>query len=135
VWAETLAPKSSDIEVLLRYGKGNDWLTDQPAAIRRRVGKGTITYLGAVVDQPLMQTLAKQWTATARVDSPVIAVPDRVSVGRRVAADREVFILTNFSAGPQEIALPTAMTDVLHGGEITKLNLPRYGVAVLVRKR
>ncbi len=150
VWAETLAPLSavqrsafspqpsasaSEAEVLLRYGAGNDWLTDQPAAIRRRVGKGTITYLGAVVDQPLMHTLAKQWIAFAKVDSPVIPVPDRVSVGRRVAADREVFILTNFSAGPQQIALPGPMTDVLNGGKITQVSLPRYGVAVLRRSR
>lgn len=148
VWAETLAPLSADrlstfnsqpstsgqIEVLLRYGKGNDWLTDQPAAIRRGVGKGTIAYLGAVVDQPLMTALAKQWTTTAHVDSSVIAVPDRVSVGRRVAADREVFILTNFSAVSQEIALPAPMMDVLNGGEVEKVSLPRYGVAVLTRR-
>lgn len=148
VWAETLAPltaaqhsafnsqlsaSAGEIEIPLRYGPGNDWLTGQPAALRRHVGKGTITYLGAVVDQPLMQTLAKQWVALAKIDSPTIAVPDRVSVGRRVAADREVFILTNFSTGPQDIALPAPMTDVLHGGEVTKLNLPRYGVAVLRR--
>jgi beta-galactosidase len=102
---------------------GNAWLTDQPAAIRRRVGKGTITCLGAAVDQPLTQTLAKQWTALAKIDSPVIAVPDR-----------EVFILTNFSAGPQEIAPPATMTDVLNGGEVTEIALPRYGVAVLLRR-
>ncbi|MBI5425214.1 MAG: beta-galactosidase [Opitutae bacterium] len=149
VWAETLAPltaaqlsafspqrsaSAGEIEVPLRYGPGNDWLAGQPAALRRPVGKGTITYLGAVVDQPLMQALAKQWTALAKVDAPVIGVPERVSVGRRVAADREVYILTNFSAGPQDIALPAPMTDVLNGGEVTKLNLPRYGVAVLCRR-
>jgi beta-galactosidase len=99
------------------------------------VGKGTITYFGAVVDQPFMQTLAKQWIALAKVDSPVIPVPDRVSVGRRVAADREVFVLTNFSAGAQQIALPGPMTDVLNGGEVTQVLLPRYGVAVLSRGR
>lgn len=133
VWAETLAPRATDVEVLLRYGAGNDWLTDQPAALRRRVGRGSITYLGAVVDQPLMNRLAQAWTTMAQVDSPVIPAPERVSVGRRVGAGREVYVITNFSAGAQEIALPAAMQDVLNGGETAQVRLPRYGVAVLTR--
>jgi beta-galactosidase len=134
IWAETLAPKSTDVEVLLRYGAGNDWLTDQPAAIRRHVGQGSITYLGALVDASLMKQLAKQWTAMARVDSPAIAVSDRVSVGRRVGQGREVYVMTNFSASAQDIALPESMSDVLNGGETAKVHLPRYGVAVLTRR-
>lgn len=133
VWAEYFDRLAPDTEVLMRYGPGNDWLTDQPAAISRRVGQGTITYLGAVLDPALMTAAAKQWTKEAGVTSPVLPAPAGVKVSRRVGAGREVYVLTNFSAGPQEIALPAPMTDVLGGGEISTVKLPRYGVAVLAR--
>lgn len=133
VWAERLDQLAPDVEVLLRYGPGNAWLETEPAAIRRRVGKGTITYLGAVLDSALMASVARQIVASANVTSPVLSVPAGVSVGRRVGADREVFVLENFSAGPQQVALPEAMSDVLNGGETSRVRLPRYGVAVLMR--
>jgi beta-galactosidase len=62
-----------------------------------------------------------------------IQAPAGVKVSRRVGAAREVFVITNFSKGAQEIVLPGAMTDVLGGGEVTVVKLPRYGVAVLSR--
>ncbi len=55
LWAEQLSASAPDAEVLLRYGKSNGWLDDQPAMITRRVGKGRITYLGAVLDPDLMR--------------------------------------------------------------------------------
>lgn len=134
IWAEPLDRLAPDTEVTLRFGKGNDWLTDQPAAIRRKLGKGTITYLGAVLDTPLMAKVAKRWVKDAGITSPVIAAPDRVKVSRRVGSGREVYVITNFSSGPQEIPLPAAMSDVLNGGEVKSAKLPKYGVAVLSRK-
>ena len=133
VWAETLSAKEADTQVLMHYGAGNDWLENQPAAIRRPLGKGTLTYLGAVLDAGLMAGMVRQCTAEAGVAVPAISVPDGVSLGRRVGAGREVYILTNFSAGPQTVSLPVKMSDVLAGGEATEVRLPRYGVAVLVR--
>lgn len=133
LWAERLDHLAPDVKVRMRYGAGNDWLTDQPAAIERKVGKGTITYLGAVLDPALMASTAQQWIKEAGVDSPVIPAPDRVSVCRRVGAGREVYVITNFSAGAQDIALPGPMTDVLNGGETSRLHLPRYGVSILTR--
>ncbi len=43
LWAEQLTASASDAEVLLRYGKANGWLDDQPAMISRRIGQGRIT--------------------------------------------------------------------------------------------
>lgn len=133
VWAERLDRLAPDAEVMLRFGAGNDWLTGEPAAVRRRLEKGTITYLGSVLDSALMASATKQWIKDAGVTSPVIKVPEGVSVSRRVGAGREVYLITNFSGGPQEITLPAAMSDVLDGGEVTSVNLPRYGVAILSR--
>lgn len=133
VWAEYLDRLAPDAEVELRYGAGNDWLNGQPAAIRRPLGKGTITYLGAVLDRALMAVVARHWVAVAGVTSPVLPAPAGVSVCRRVGGGREVYVLTNFSSGPQVIDLPGPMSDVLAGGEVTRAALPRYGVAVLSR--
>lgn len=133
VWAEYFSRLAPDTEVLLRYGAGNGWLTGEPAAVRRRLGRGTITCLGAVLEPALMTQVAAQWVREAGVTSPVIAAPAGVKVSRRVGAGREVYVITNFSAGAQEIALPDPMTDVLNGGEVSAAKLPRYGVAVLTR--
>ena len=137
VWAERLDRLAPDVEVVLRFGAGNDWLSGAPAAIRRKLGRGTIGFLGSVVDTALMDELARRWVAEAGVATDtVIAAPAGVKVSRRVGAGREVYVITNFSKGAQEIALPGAMTDVLAdggGAEVTSVKLPRYGVAVLSR--
>ena len=94
----------------MKFGAGNDWLTGAPAAIRRKLGKGTITYLGSVLDSKLMDRVARSWIADAGISSPAIAAPAGVKVSRRVGSGREVYVVTNFSKEPQEIALPKAMT-------------------------
>lgn len=135
VWAEYFDSLAPDTEVVLRYGDGNAWLAGQPAAVSRRLGKGTITYLGAVVDPALLTTLARQWIATAGVaTSQALPAAPGVSVCRRVGEGREVYVLTNFAQEAQEVTLPAPMTDVLAGGETSQLRLPRYGVAVVSRK-
>jgi beta-galactosidase len=134
IWAEIFSQLAPNTEVLLRYGAGNAWLEGQPAIVRRSHGKGTITYVGAVLDSVLTANLAQRWVREAGVDSPTIVAPERVSVSRRVGEGREVYVITNFSNGAQRLVLPTQMTDVLRGGEVTQLDLPRYGVAVLTRK-
>jgi len=133
VWAEFFDRLAPDTEVVLRYGAGNSWLEKQPAAITRRVGAGTITYLGAVLDSTLMSAVARQWIAKAGVTLSLFSVPAGVSVCRRVGAGREVYLLTNFSAGAQEIALPNPMNDVLNGGEVSLVKLARFDVSVLSR--
>src|SRR5206468_1144242 len=42
-WAEQIGVKSPETKVLARYGKSNGWLDGQPAAVTRKVGKGSIT--------------------------------------------------------------------------------------------
>jgi beta-galactosidase len=133
VWAERLDHLAPDVEVVLKFGAGNDWLTGAPAAVRRQLGKGTITYLGSVLDPTLMDRVARSWLAAAGVTSSAITAPAGVAISRRVGGGREVYVVTNFSKEPQEIALPAAMTDVLNGGEKSRLQLPRYGVAVVTR--
>jgi beta-galactosidase len=135
IWAEQLAPAAPDTGVVMRYGAANGWLDGQPAVITRPVGRGTITYVGAVLDAGLMHAAASALVAAAGVDSPTLPVPAGVEVCRRVAPDHDVFVLLNFSPQTAGITLPQVMRDVLHGGQTRQVELPPYGVAVLTRPR
>ena len=57
MWAEQLSTKDPSTKILLRYGASNGWLDNQPAMITRSVGKGTITYIGAWLDDALLQSV------------------------------------------------------------------------------
>jgi beta-galactosidase len=135
-WAELLSVKDTSTKVLMRYGKSNGWLDDQPAAITRKVGKGSITYIGAWLD-PASMARAVEWMANASGVRPKLdaAVPEGVDVYPREGDHGTVYILVNFAKTPQILSLPTAMQDVLEGGSVRSVNLPVYGVAVLSATR
>jgi beta-galactosidase len=130
-WAEQLSASSPDTKVLMTYGKSNGWLDGQPAAISRKVGKGSITYIGAWLDEPGMKNAAKWMTAMSGVTAKFGPVPAGVDVYPREGDHGKVFILVNFAKSPQKIMLTAAMTDVLKGGTVHSVDLPIYGVAVL----
>jgi len=131
VWAEQLGVTASDAQVLMRYGKSNGWLDDQPAAVTRKVGKGSITYIGASLDKATMRRAA-EWMLSQAGLSPVLpGIPEGVDVALRSDSGKRILILTNFTAGSQTVPLPAAMDDVLASGIVSKVTLPQYGVAVL----
>jgi beta-galactosidase len=162
IWAEQLKTMAPDVQVLLRYGASNGWLDGQPAIITHRFGKGRITYVGAVLDSNLMAALADWLMKTSGVTPAFGPVPDGVEASRRVGPDSTVFVLVNFSPEKQIIALPHAMKPILvppvqpdppqgtsanvapgaasdsqaataeASGEVTEVELPRYGVSILL---
>jgi beta-galactosidase len=133
IWAEHLSATTPDTEIVLRYGAGNGWLEGQPAAIQRKLGKGTISYLGAILDLPLMRSAATMLIGAAQVDPAPIAAPDTVEVCRRVGAGRDVFVLINHAKMTTNVRLPGPMMDVLTGAEVRNVELPPREVAILVR--
>jgi beta-galactosidase len=131
IWAERLGVQSPETQVLMRYGKSNGWLDGQPAAVTRKVGSGSITYIGAELDGPTMQAAAK-WMLTQSGVQPVMPdLPESVDLSIRSGEGKRILILTNYGAEPQTIALPEAMEDLLQGGKVSSVTLPQYGVAVL----
>jgi beta-galactosidase len=131
IWAEQLKSSSADGEVLLKYGKSNGWLDDQPAVITHPYGKGYITYIGAVLDDTLM-TAAAKWMVTQASVSPVFGpVPDGVDVSRRIGGGREVFILINYAQEHREVTLPRPMKALLGNRQVENVDLPPYGVEIL----
>jgi beta-galactosidase len=130
IWAEQLKSQAPGDEVLLKYGKSNGWLDNQPAVITRVYGKGRITYVGAVLDDKLM-TAAAEWMTQKSGVTPVFGpVPDGVEVSRRVGPGKQVFVLINYSQENRRVHLPRSMKLVLDGKQGDAVDLPPYGVAV-----
>jgi beta-galactosidase len=135
IWAEQLAAKSADTQVLMKYGKGNGWLDGQPAAVTRKVGKGSITYIGATLDAQTMANAAKWMLSASGVTAIMPDLPSDVDLSIRAGDGKQVWIFTNYSTQSHTISLPHSMKDVLQGGTVTKITLTQYGVAVLEGSR
>ena len=132
LFAERLQVMHPDVKVLMRYGKSNGWLDGSPAAITRDVGHGSISYVGIWMDDAGLRNEAQWFLKAADVQPDLPMVPEGVEVEQRVAPGKQVLLFQNFSAEPQSIALPHAMTDVLTGKTVDSAVLPVYGVAVLL---
>ena len=140
-WAELLSTSSPDTKVLMRYGKTPlGWLDDQPAAITRKVGNGSITYIGADLEGDTLTNAAKWMVADAGLHPEFGTLPPGVDLYIRKDAAHEVWILINFGAAdapPQTVQLPSAFEDVLSSdGSKTStrsVTLNRFDVVVLQR--
>lgn len=135
-WAEQLETTAADATVTLRYGAGNGWLEGKPAAVTRRVGRGSITYVGANLDAALMRTIASRLVAESGIAPVLPGLPAEIDVGIRQGGGKRVVILTNYAADARTVALPAPMHDVLgvSSGLVSHVTLPRYGVAVLEQR-
>lgn len=135
VWAEQLKGNASDAEVLLKYGKSNGWLDDQAAAIAHPYGKGRITYIGAVLDDKLMAAAA-EWMIQESGVKPVLgAVPDGVEVSCRAGGGKQVCVLINFADENRSVTLPRSMKLLLANKQGGMVDLPPYGVEILLDAR
>ena len=136
VWAETLSTKSPDTHVLMKYGASNGWLDNQPAVITRKVGNGSITYIGAWLNDDLLAKLTAALLQQSGVQPIIPNTPDGVEVCLRTGANRSVLILINHNKAEARVDLPHAMRDLLDSGNTsrTSVDLPGYGVAVLEGK-
>jgi beta-galactosidase len=131
VWAERLKTTAPDAEVLLRYGRSNGWLADQPAVVTRKIDRGRITYIGGVLDAALMQDAA-QWMAKSADISPAFGpVPDGIEVSRRAGPDKTVYLLINFQPEKLSVTLLHALRSLLDQKDVTRLDLSQYEVAIL----
>ena len=132
IWGEDLSTRSPNTHVILRYGSNDTWLSDKPAAVRAEYGRGTLTYLGTLLDPAAMDAFIRQALDSAGVSSTFGPLPEDVEVTRRVAADRTVFILINHGKQARTLTLPARMRDILAGNQtIQSLTLASQGVAVL----
>jgi beta-galactosidase len=132
IWAEQMKALAPDAQVLMRYGKSNGWLDDQPAVITRSYGKGRLTYIGAILDDKLMAAAAEWMVKDSGVPPVFGPVPDGVEVSRRVGNGKQAFVVINFAPESRRIKLPRVMKSLLAEHHGDSIELPTYGVEVLV---
>ncbi len=138
IWAEPLSvtAKGKDanaVKVLESYGRSNGWLDGQPAIVTRKVGKGTITYVGAWLAPALMKRFADYELEQAGVHPLLAGVPAGVEVCVRSNAHKYILILINHGTEPRRVELHRPMYNLLADktAVVSAVLLPKYGVAVL----
>jgi beta-galactosidase len=133
-----LSVKDQQAHVLMRYGKCNGWLDGQPAAITKTVGNGSITYIGAWLDEKTMSAAAKWMVESSGIHPLSVNLPSGVDLYVRSSnsgsGQRTVWILINFGKDVATVSLPSQMTDVLGSGRVGSVKLEQYGVAVLSKE-
>lgn len=134
LFAEQLQVLNPETKVLMRWHAPNSWLDGEPAAVTRTVGQGSIAYLGAWMEDAATKR-AVEWMLNSSGARPdLFPVPTGVQVFHRVGNGKDVFILGNYSTSAAEVKLPETMDNVLEGGRDSAVNLPAFGVAVLLRR-
>lgn len=132
IWAERLTAETPDAQVLLRYGASNGWLDGHPAVITHKYGKGSITYIGALLDPNLMSKAADWMIAQSGVTPAFGPVPDGIYVSRREGQGKTIFVMVNFTRDQKHIALPQSMQALLAGHAESSADLGPYGVEVFL---
>jgi beta-galactosidase len=131
MFAEQLTPEAQDVQVLMKFRAPGSWLDAQPAAVMRKAGTGSITYMGAWLDEQGMKRAAEWMVSESGAQPDLFRVPSGVEVYRRTGNGRQIFIVENDGRNEQTIELPSPMNNLLTGETVQTLELPVYGVAVL----
>jgi len=123
-WAETIAVDAPDVEVLARYGSGG-WLAGKASIVTRKVGRGRITYIGALLDP------ATQAAALGRYDgaAPVPAASTPLELAIRGGAGRRFLIAINHSEQPIRFAIPPLGKLIF--GDLAAGRLAAHGIALV----
>jgi beta-galactosidase len=133
LFAEQLKVEAKDVNVLMTYQAPYSWLDGQPAAVSRKVGTGSVTYIGAWLEPTGMKRLTEWMTRDSGVQPDVFPVPAGAEIYRRAGQHHDVFILENLSHQPMEVPLPGPMVDKFSGAQVRTVKLDVYGVSVLLR--
>jgi len=134
IWAEQIAVQSPETKTLMTYGKSNGWLDGQPAAVTRKVGQGSITYLGMAIEGATAEAAAKWMLADAGVVPSLPKMPEGIDVAIRSGDGKKILILTNYAVASQTIQFTSAMKEILTGTTSSTITIPQYGIAVLSAK-
>jgi beta-galactosidase len=127
IWAEELVPTAADVRTIARYEDKGGWLDGKPAIVTRKVGTGSITYVGAWLDAATMSKLAENLLAQANV-APVIpgAHPD-FEIAERAGGGKRILIAINHGKEAHALALPTGAKPA--GGDWANGQIAAHGVA------
>ncbi|MDP9050080.1 MAG: beta-galactosidase [Acidobacteriota bacterium] len=123
VWAELLSTSSPATTIDLRYGSGSGWLEGKPAMITRKLGKGSIAYLGTLPEGDLMSSILVRFAEQARIQHALIGEGLELCF-RSAANGRGVFILINHNSTPGQALLAGHFQSLLEGVKLTSAEVP-----------
>ncbi|MGK6319523.1 beta-galactosidase [Sphingomonas sp. DT-204] len=128
IWAEALAPEATDVRTVATYTDPSGWLDGKPAIVTRKVGRGSITYVGAWLDPEAMAKLARSLLADAGVKPLIADAHPDLEIAERAGAGKRVLIVINHGAAAHPLALPAGAKSV--GGDWTDGRVTAHGVAL-----
>ena len=139
VWAEALRAQSPDTRVVMRYGNANGWLEGQAAVLTRRIGEGSVTYIGAWLDATLLRKMTERWLAVAAVKPIIAGVPSDIEVCERTGNGKKLWIVINHGDSPQTVHLAFPMRRLLAAeaaaaADVIQLGPHDVGVLEAMRK-
>jgi len=137
IWAETLEVLSPETHVWMTYDTGQGWLGDEPAAVTRKTGKGSITYIGAWLSNGLMQAVAVHLLEEAAVAPamPGLAPDSPLEICERAGNGKRIWIIINHGTHTETLALPVQVKSFIvgsrNGATGNNLRLAAHDVLVL----
>jgi len=127
IWAEDITPVARDVQVLATYTDKGGWLDGKPAIVTRKVGRGSITYVGAWLDPATMAQLATSLLADAGVTPTVAGADPDLEIGVRAGGGKRLLIAINHGKTAHALALPAGATPA--GGDWADGQVAAHGVA------
>lgn len=128
---EVLTPVSSDVEVLARYVSG--YYSGTPACVQRKVGKGTVYYLGSGFTDKTAEHLLSL-TKTQSPKTNMLRIPPEVELAVRESTrdQRKFWFLLNYSSEPQVVDVLRPTRDLISNQDLHgDWQLEPFGVAIL----
>lgn len=127
IWAEDITPEAKDVRALARYADAGGWLDGKAAIVSRKVGRGSITYVGAWLEPEALSALAQSLLADAGV-APIVsdAHPD-LEIAERSGGGKRTLIVINHGKVSHPVALPRGAEAV--GGDWSNGSVAAHGVA------
>lgn len=106
LWCDLITPTTAEPLAVYR-----DTFYDGVAAVTRNVYKGTITYIGASIDDAMIDTIYRQ--AFLDADVQTFEAPDQVEVVRRHGETRDfLFLMNHDTTASREVVLDAAYKEV-----------------------
>jgi beta-galactosidase len=134
IWAEPLAVSTPGATIDSTYTDPGGWLDHQPAMLTRRIGQGTLSYLGTIPDPATLSGLLTRYAPALPATILPANPPATLELCTRSSATGTVTILINHAQTPMTTPLLHPMRDLLdptHPTPITSITLPAQGVAIL----
>lgn len=106
LWCDLITPTTAEPLAVYR-----DTFYDGVAAVTRNVYKGTITYIGASIDDAMIDTIYRQ--AFLDADVQTFEAPDQVEVVRRHGETRDfLFLMNHDTTASREVVLDAAYSEL-----------------------